>query len=462
MRLGVLAVSALLVVGAGGCAGSGGAAPPPLVVYKGEGGRSVRPEGLQRLTSHPSSASSPAWSADGNRLFYLTSTGLTSEALWVLDRRTGHQQRLLEGDLADPCPTADGRSVLLAKDGDIWRFEPATRRLVQLVATPWEESGPVARGPGGGLVFSRQAPEGGAARDLWAVNAGGEAARRLTNGFDDSPAAGPGGRLAFLRRQEVWVHSGGEARALTNRFSDGTAGHPSWSPEGARIAFGLTKRGRTDLWVADVGTGERRRLVHDTGSDPQPAWSPAGGEIVFVCEAGRHRQLCRLPAPDVPETLARRPPRRVLVVPLEPRSERAKRGDLGQGLARVVGDALVATGAVRLVERSGLEAVLQEHEFSLSDLVDNGRRVELGRMVGADVVVMGFVDYGYWTVRVHLRAVDARTAEVLYSDTSEVTTLMWRKSDTLTGWMIGGMADELVAAVQHAAPPALRPPSPEG
>ncbi len=98
------------------------------------------------------------------------------------------------------------------------------------------------------------------------------------------------------------------------------------------------------------------------------------------------------------------------------------------------------------MERRGLEAILEEHEFTLSDLVDADRRAELGRMVGADVLVLRSVDYGSWSVRLHLRAVDARTAEVLYSDSGEVTNVLWRKSDTLLRWLVRGMAEELVAA----------------
>ncbi len=443
MRAG--ATATLAVLAAGACAGRE-AGPPPLVVYRGADERPARPAGLQRLTSHPADVSSPAWSADGRRLFYLVSEGLRDRALWLLDRQTGERRRLLSGDLADPAPTPDGHAVLLARDGDLWRFELQGRRLVQLLATPWEESGPVPHGDNGALVFSRQSPEGGTARDLWTANARGDASRRLTNGFDHAPAVGPAGRLAFVRRQEIWVLEEQQARALTNRFSDGTAGSPTWSPDGTRLAFSLSKAGRTGLWAAEARSGERRLLLGDLRGDPQPAWSPTGDELAFVCDAGRHRQVCRLPVGDA-AVAAAPPPRRVLVVPLEPLSARARRSDLGRELGRKVGDALVATGRVRLVERGGIEALLKEHEFTLTDLVDAKRRATLGRMAGADVIVMGTIDYGAWTVAVHLRAVDVSTAEVLWSDTSEVTNLLWRRWDRAVRWMVAEMAEELVAAL---------------
>ena len=59
---------------------------------------------------------------------------------------------------------------------------------------------------------------------------------------------------------------------------------PSWSPDGAFIAFTGMRRGFTDLYVVNVATREVRRLTDDRYADLQPAWSPDGGRIAFTTD----------------------------------------------------------------------------------------------------------------------------------------------------------------------------------
>jgi Tol biopolymer transport system component len=59
---------------------------------------------------------------------------------------------------------------------------------------------------------------------------------------------------------------------------------PTFSPDGSRVAFSAIVGGFTDLFVADVRTGELRRLTQDLFTDLQPAWSPDGAAIAFVTD----------------------------------------------------------------------------------------------------------------------------------------------------------------------------------
>ncbi|MBL0175268.1 MAG: PD40 domain-containing protein [Ignavibacteria bacterium] len=70
---------------------------------------------------------------------------------------------------------------------------------------------------------------------------------------------------------------------------------PSWSPDGARIAFsGTTSGGRTDLYVFDTKTDRLEALFADHFDDRDPAWSPDGRSIAFASDRsstganGRH------------------------------------------------------------------------------------------------------------------------------------------------------------------------------
>ena len=59
---------------------------------------------------------------------------------------------------------------------------------------------------------------------------------------------------------------------------DGADSHPSWSPDGRRIAYGAASDaapyGNLDIYVMNADGRENRRLTTDPGIDRTPAWSP--------------------------------------------------------------------------------------------------------------------------------------------------------------------------------------------
>jgi TolB protein len=58
--------------------------------------------------------------------------------------------------------------------------------------------------------------------------------------------------------------------------------YPAWSPDGKRIAFSSTFEGNQELYVAEIGGPDRRRLTNDPALDAHPAWSPDGRKIAFA------------------------------------------------------------------------------------------------------------------------------------------------------------------------------------
>jgi Tol biopolymer transport system component len=59
---------------------------------------------------------------------------------------------------------------------------------------------------------------------------------------------------------------------------------PSWSPDGARIAFSAQVGGVTDLFVYDLNAGALRRLTNDAFADLHPSWSADAQALVFTTD----------------------------------------------------------------------------------------------------------------------------------------------------------------------------------
>ena len=60
--------------------------------------------------------------------------------------------------------------------------------------------------------------------------------------------------------------------------------HPSWAPDGSRIAFASDKDGDFDLYTVDENGENRTRMTNSSGDDVQPDWSPDGSKIAFASD----------------------------------------------------------------------------------------------------------------------------------------------------------------------------------
>ena len=74
----------------------------------------------------------------------------------------------------------------------------------------------------------------------------------------------------------------GEQHQVT--FSRSEDLHPSWAPDGGRIAFASNKGGVFNLYTIDADGQNRTRMTNSTGDDVQPDWSPDGRKIAFASD----------------------------------------------------------------------------------------------------------------------------------------------------------------------------------
>lgn len=99
---------------------------------------------------------------------------------------------------------------------------------------------------------------------------------------------GANGRIAFDRgvvnqsESQIWSMSGianGPGQQLTTQGSNDS---PSYSPNGAVIAFDSDRTGVFQIWLMGAGGGDQRNISPDGMCAVYPSFSPNGRTIVFV------------------------------------------------------------------------------------------------------------------------------------------------------------------------------------
>jgi curli biogenesis system outer membrane secretion channel CsgG len=65
--------------------------------------------------------------------------------------------------------------------------------------------------------------------------------------------------------------------------------------------------------------------------------------------------------------------------------------DIGKGVADLLVEKLVKSGQYRVIERKAIDKIMTEQNFSNSDRADSTTAAKIGRLIGADAIVMGSI-----------------------------------------------------------------------
>jgi len=255
----------------------------------------------RRLTTDHLNADHPAWSADG-RYVYFSSHREGTLALWRISVSGGPPVRMTFGTGPEGEPS-------LSKDGARLAYSThAVRTDIVLVDVRSGErheipglvevNTPTIAPDGSRVVFTT---ERHGSLDLWVQPLSGGRPQgdpiRLTDepGSEDVPVFSPDGRwIAYGRvvgeRREICIMPASGGRPLV--FDDGPEEHmhPTWSPDGSKLAFVTRRNGGRHVWVRGVRNGapigEAHPLTSGEGTDFLPAWSPDGSTIAFIRSQG--------------------------------------------------------------------------------------------------------------------------------------------------------------------------------
>jgi Tol biopolymer transport system component len=86
----------------------------------------------------------------------------------------------------------------------------------------------------------------------------------------------------------LWIQMSNKVKVTTDPLNDM---HPSWSPDGTKIAFESERDGNSEIYVINIDGSNVRRLTDDPGSDTYPVWSPDGEKIAFVSDRNGNPEI---------------------------------------------------------------------------------------------------------------------------------------------------------------------------
>jgi Ca2+-binding RTX toxin-like protein len=176
--------------------------------------------------------SSPAWSADGARVYF-----------------------------TDPnADFSDSNIAVVSREGG-----PAT----QIVATDAVERYPAPSPDGRHLAYVRAATHTTPGQ-LWLAKPDGSDRRRLVArvGVTSADWSPDGARLVFAANGALWTVS---VDGTDERGPLGTGSAPAWSPDGTRIAFAFG----ADIWIIPAAGGTRLNATRSPIEESEPTWAAA-------------------------------------------------------------------------------------------------------------------------------------------------------------------------------------------
>lgn len=190
-----------------------------------------------RLTHGNYIDSHPSWSPDGKKIVFSSNRGGKEEELFWVDKFTG-EITPLNKEGGSPSISPDGEWLSFVYRNNIWIMRLATKEFTPLTK----------------------------------------------KGYNDWPSWSRDNKKIYFCNDGCIKVFNLETSELTSLTSTGFNDHPAVSPSGDKLAYISLDSGAYDLWMMDVGGGNKVQLTGDMAREYFPSWSPDGKSIVFASD----------------------------------------------------------------------------------------------------------------------------------------------------------------------------------
>jgi Tol biopolymer transport system component len=276
----------------------------------------------RRLTRSPINSSrdfTPTFSPDGRAVLFtrFSSLGTTAE-MYVLSLSqvlapAGEPRHLKTAErfVRSPVWTPDGRYIVFLAAPNIGEREQTELRKIAASGADTSERVSLLEGEinemslGRHLVYPRRSTE----TDIYRaeIPAPGRPASQpqlliSSTRLDNQPRYSPDGKkIAFGSTRsgaaEIWLaDADGSNQVQLTSFGGPMIGARDWSPDGQRLVFHARPEGQADIFTIPAAGGAPKRLTTDPKDDVAPSYSRDGRSIYFVSYRSGRDEIWKMPA----------------------------------------------------------------------------------------------------------------------------------------------------------------------
>lgn len=268
----------------------------------------VRRDGSERTRITDESAAAPTWSPDGSRIAYASHPHSDSTDVYAVGTTGTNHTQLTDTTARALCPkwAPDGARIAFtfSDTGDLHTIRPDGTGVVNVGEVEAEmstETAGYAWSPNGDQIafvslHDPDNPVEDKKSELYVVQRDGSGRERITRGGGTHPTWSPdGARIAFVsdRRGADEVYVGppegpafepvGRGWARTDptlsRYSPLTAPYRPYRPT---LAFTSDRHGNDDIYTFVPGVGNRTQVTEDAAADADPTWAPDRPRLAFA------------------------------------------------------------------------------------------------------------------------------------------------------------------------------------